>query len=208
MHHELTLAVSRVSARVFLGLSLCRDKEWLGLTRDFMINVLTAGMALRNFPWFVRPFIKHKIPHLAKAQATYPRARELISIVVASRREEQARLGDKYEKPNDALQWAIDMGEPDERLADFQLFLAGVAIHTTSAALTQMMFDICEYPEIVHELRKEIETVMGDSGILGAKSDLHKMKLLDSFMKESQRMNPIQTRTFVSRTFLYPPLRF
>lgn len=42
---------------------------------------------------------------------------------------------------------SIDAGEPDELslVAEFHVFLAGVAIHTTSAALTHLIFDLCEY---------------------------------------------------------------
>ena len=95
----------------------------------------------------------------------------------------------------DALQWTMDMGEPDEGLADLQLFLAGVAIHTTGAALTHMVYDLCQNPWLIPELRREIEEIFVGEDIWSAQSNLHlhKLKLLDSFMKESQRMNPIQT---------------
>ena len=63
------------------------------------------------------------------------------------------------------------------------------AIHTTTETTCQALLDICEYPDVADELRKEIVEVLSAEG--WAKTSLYKLKLMDSFLKESQRMRPL-----------------
>ncbi|KAG6000439.1 hypothetical protein E4U21_005463 [Claviceps maximensis] len=51
------------------------------------------------------------------------------------------------------------------------------------------MLDIARHPELVEPLRKEVISVLGVSG--WSKHSLYKLKLMDSVMKESQRLKPI-----------------
>lgn len=67
-----------------------------------------------------------------------------------------------------------------------QLGLSLAAIHTTSEMTTQALFQICENPEIVAPLREEMICVLCEDG--WAKTSLYKMQLLDSFLKEVQRV--------------------
>jgi len=45
-------------------------------------------------------------------------------------------------------------------------------------------------PELIAELRNEVKTSLEANGGIMTTHALYEMKLLDSFMKESQRMNP------------------
>jgi hypothetical protein len=67
-----------------------------------------------------------------------------------------------------------------------QLTLSVLAIHTTSDMTTQALFDLCGREELVQELRKEIISVLSQEG--WKKAALYKLQLMDSFLKESQRM--------------------
>lgn len=53
------------------------------------------------------------------------------------------------------------------------------------------MYDIACRPELVKELRAEIESVVGECDGVMSTQALYKMRLLDSVMKESQRVNPL-----------------
>jgi hypothetical protein len=52
------------------------------------------------------------------------------------------------------------------------------------------LYDLVVRPDLVNELRKEIKTVMAANGGALSTHALFEMKLLDSVMKESQRINP------------------
>jgi len=70
-----------------------------------------------------------------------------------------------------------------------QLTLSFVAIHTTADMLTQVMFDLTEHPEYIQPLREEVINVLSNHG--WKKTSLYSMKLMDSFLKEVQRLRPI-----------------
>lgn len=70
-----------------------------------------------------------------------------------------------------------------------QLTLSFVAIHTTADMITQLMFDLAQNPEYIQPLREEVIDVLGKLG--WKKTSLYNLKLLDSVLKESQRLRPI-----------------
>lgn len=99
-------------------------------------------------------------------------------------------------------------------IALIQLKLSFAAIHTSAAAPTQLLYDICAMPEWADILREEIDQVKrAAGGEITDKQTLAKLDKLDSFMKESQRFNPLLLSMFflVSSPFslvpsLFPPL--
>lgn len=56
--------------------------------------------------------------------------------------------------------------------------------------MTQIMTDLAAHPEVIGDLRTEIKEVLSDGG--WKKTALTSMKLLDSVIKESQRLKPIR----------------
>lgn len=69
-----------------------------------------------------------------------------------------------------------------------QLGLSMAAIHTTSEGLTQAMLDLCSHLEYIQPLREEVIKVVSEEG--WSKTALYKLKFMDSFLKESQRVHP------------------
>ena len=53
-----------------------------------------------------------------------------------------------------------------------------------------MFYDLAAYPEHVAPLREELEAVLSENNGKFLKSTMPKLRKLDSFMKESQRVNP------------------
>jgi hypothetical protein len=46
--------VSRASNRLFVGLPLCRDEDWINLTTNFTINVVISANIINLFPNFLK----------------------------------------------------------------------------------------------------------------------------------------------------------
>ncbi|KAI8287264.1 Cytochrome P450 monooxygenase [Colletotrichum sp. SAR11_57] len=69
-----------------------------------------------------------------------------------------------------------------------QITLSLVAIHTTSDLLQQTMVDLAQHPDLFEPLREELVRVLGTEGL--KKSALNNLKLMDSVLKESQRLKP------------------
>ncbi|OJI79583.1 hypothetical protein ASPTUDRAFT_78935 [Aspergillus tubingensis CBS 134.48] len=70
-----------------------------------------------------------------------------------------------------------------------QLILSVGAIHTTSDLTCQTMTHLAQNPEILEPLRKEIADIIQQHG--WKKTALYNMKLLDSVIRESQRLKPV-----------------
>ena len=68
-----------------------------------------------------------------------------------------------------------------------QLGLALAAIHTTTELVTHTMYNLIEHPEYIDCLRQEIRKVVGEGG--WKKSSLYSLKLMDSVLKETQRLH-------------------
>lgn len=55
--------------------------------------------------------------------------------------------------------------------------------------LTQLMFDLAQHPEYIQPMREEVIDVLGKHG--WKKTSLYNMKLIDSVLKECQRLRPV-----------------
>lgn len=123
----------------------------------------------------------------------YTDAKKIINNEVERRRtraEIALASGRKTPKVSDAIGWMVEMagGKKVDYVAA-QLSLTVAAIHATTEALTVAMLDLVTYPEIIPQLRQEVIQVLGEGG--WSKQALYKMKLMDSFLKESQRLHPV-----------------
>lgn len=104
------------------------------------------------------------------------------------KREAHAR-GDKY-KSKDTLDWLeYECKDVAYDPVIMQLALSFSAMQPITDLLTQTLFDIAEHDAIKDDLRDEIAEIIGKEG--WSKNSLHKMKLLDGTIKETQRMKPV-----------------
>ncbi|KAL8369611.1 hypothetical protein RB595_000103 [Gaeumannomyces hyphopodioides] len=190
----ITDVVARLSSRVFLGAETCRDEEWLDITKNFTIIFNGAMQIMRLFPRWSRPFVYYLHPICRKSHAIYQRGVAIVEPQVAARRKEKAECAAKgvpAPKYNDAIEWAdLEVGDKESlKATDFQLAFSFVAIHTTSDLLTQTMLHLAANPEAVEVLRQEALEVLSANG--WKKTALVNLKLLDSAIKEAQRLKPI-----------------
>jgi ent-kaurene oxidase len=189
--------VARISARVFVGPDLCRNKEWLHATVHYTENIFMTVMTLRMFPPFLHSFIAPILPSFWRMHANLRSAKRLISPIVRQRRADASK-GIKGSSP-DLLQMMMDMateqeGDPD-KLSHRQLLLSLASIHTTTMATAHAIYDLCAYPQYFEPLQQEIQAAYIEDPSMG-KTTLNKLRKVDSFMKESQRMNPPSQREY------------
>ncbi|KAK2036539.1 cytochrome P450 [Colletotrichum somersetense] len=185
--------VAQVSARAFLGEELCRNPDWLRITKEFSVFGFIAGMKLRMVPQHLRRLAHWFLPSCRQLRTLREEAIALIKPVVENRRLKKAVAGSAPQF-DDALEWFEQVFDGDEyNAASFQLALSTAAVHSTADLLTQVLFDLIENPDLVDDLRKEIVSVIGDTG--WKKTAIFKLRLMDSVLKESQRLKPAITMT-------------
>jgi hypothetical protein len=184
--------VARLSARVFLGLPICRDPRWLQISKDYTIDSFVAARLLRMCPELIRPVVYWLIPTCTRLRKQVADARKLIEPEVERRikkANEALAAGRKPPKASDAIAWMVEVAQ-NGRDTDFvaaQLSLTTAAIHTTSETTMKCLVQLCKTPELQDQLRQEMLQVLSTDG--WSKTSLYKLRLLDSFLKEVQRHN-------------------
>ncbi|CAJ2506181.1 Uu.00g003110.m01.CDS01 [Anthostomella pinea] len=198
--------VARLSGRVFVGLPLAREPEWIAASIRYTVNA--AGIRHQANEWnaLVRPFVVPFLPAVRAIRTQRRRARELMRPLLEELLLSDA--ADNREKSAGAsrgsfLSWIVARMPWDiktaQRLGDDQLLLTFAAIHTTSITATAAIMDLATYPQHIEPLRQEIEQVLAEEGIeenadghvVFPKPAMARLKKLDSFIKESQRWSPM-----------------
>lgn len=188
--------VARMSSRVFLGEELCHNEEWLRITAEYTINLFIAVNELMTWPTYVRPIVQWFLPPCQRLRQQVADARRLIQPVIDARHaenDELRRQGKPLRQHEDAIAWLDEKsGGRSFDAAIAQLSLSFVSIHTTTDLCTQALYDICANPELIQPLREEITSILGSREL--DTTALYQMKLLDSVIKESQRIKPAGLR--------------
>ncbi|KAJ7049858.1 cytochrome P450 [Mycena amicta] len=187
--------IARVSNMLFIGLPLCRNKEFLQNSVQYTMNVVGVAGKINRYPEFLWPVVG---PLLARSMRNrgLDKALELLGPIVAERLAKEDELGVNYAgRPNDLISWFMDEATPDERnvrsLVLRILVVNMAAIHTTSNAFVHAIYKLAAHPEHLLPMREEVERlgVSRDSTDGWTKSALGGMTKIDSFLRETQRMN-------------------
>jgi cytochrome P450 len=109
--------------------------------------------------------------------------------------------------PDDSIEWfrKASKGRVYDD-TDIQLGLSIAAIHTTSDLVGQAILNLGAYPEMVEPLRKEAIEVLQKNG--WRKVALTELHLLDSFLKETQRVKPIAMGEFLTVDKVFGPTNY
>ena len=159
-----------------------------------------AAAIVRMWPKPLRRAAAWFLPSCKQLRAQSQEARAIITPILERKRARKAALlkeGKTPERSSDAIEWLEECAKGrDYDPAVSQLLFSMAAIHTTSDMTTQVIFDLCQQPGLVQALREEVISVISTEG--WKKTSLYKLKLMDSVLKESQRMKPISIGEYAS----------
>ncbi|KAF4988023.1 hypothetical protein FGRMN_10017 [Fusarium graminum] len=185
--------VTRLSNIVFLGDRFGKNEEWLELTSSFTVNMFTALGQTKLYHPLLRPVADTFAPLNRQVRKQQDAIEAILRPAMDARHEEiraAKREGRKPNLPDDSIEWFRNAANGrDYPEVWIQLGLAQVAIQTTSDQLSQAILNLCLYPEFVEPLRQEAIEVLRQHGMV--KQTLVKLELLDSYLKESQRLKPV-----------------
>ncbi|EPS94649.1 hypothetical protein FOMPIDRAFT_1169461 [Fomitopsis schrenkii] len=202
--------VCRTSNRLFCGLPLCRNEDYLALNKQFTIDVFMGAQIINLFPSFLKPVAGRLFTNVPKS---IRRGEKHLGPMIEERLQHER--GEEWEgKPNDMLQWLIDAAEGEERtvhaLVLRMLTVNMAAIHTSSISFTQAILLLAAHPQYIQPLREEIEAIVREEG--WTKAAMNKMRRVDSFLKETARLlglgaksmsrKALQDYTFADGTFI------
>lgn len=189
-HKDTMGIIARAASSVFVGSEKADDPEWLDLVQGYVMSYFTAVSELHGFPAWSRSTVHWFLPNAVACRKYVARARVMIKEVLDKRQQEtkSAKLiGRKVPEYNDALAWTQIASDGNIEPGDVQLSLAMAALFTTTEMFRQVLIEVACHPQLVEPLRSELSQQISAQGISVAAAN--NMVLLDSVMKESQRLS-------------------
>lgn len=184
--------IARLSGRAFVGPTINRREEWMDLSINFAIHVFMAVVKLQLFPEWARPVGQYLVSDLGKIRSDIKKAKVILNPLLEERIRDMDIPGAQG-KPNDLMQWLIEGLADNEKAdvqthAELQLILAAASIHTTNNLLFECITDLAADADIQAELREEAYQILEVEGGWMRKDSMSKLKKMDSFMREVQRL--------------------
>ncbi|KAL4866720.1 cytochrome P450 [Aspergillus spectabilis] len=201
VHDKMMRVIAVLSGRIFIGPELCHDERYIDAAINYTIEYSKALQDIQSLNSWLKPFVAGRLKSVVALRRREDEFVTFLTPVVQARRKAAAE-GQK--PPDDMLAWlmeqAVRSGVDDiQHIALIQLALFAVAFHTTALTATNVFYDIASRPEYVKPLREEIHQSLQEHDGLLTSAALHRLKKVDSFMKESLRFNPLSIATFQRR---------
>ncbi|KAH7026933.1 cytochrome P450 [Macrophomina phaseolina] len=185
--------IGQVTSRVFLGPELSRNKEWLELCQTYAVAGFAGQQALLSWSPVLRPFVYWFLPPCRQLRELSKVGHRVIQPYVDARRQavqDAVAEGREPPKADNMIGWMDETAKGRRfNIADAQIMLSVAAIHTTTEASSWLMADLINHPEYAGPLREEVVSVIGNEG--WQRNSLSRMKLHDSFIKESHRRHMV-----------------
>ncbi|CAG8046793.1 unnamed protein product [Penicillium nalgiovense] len=192
-----TRLIALSTSRMMAGDALRENEEWLNVASNYAVNVGITILLLRPVPKYLRPIVAPFLPTVRTMKKQLRFAKDLFIPMIHERRLAEQVKDPNYTKPDDFLQWMMDLSEeknevldPDT-LAHHMLLLVTLAVtHTSTMALCHCLFDLVTRPEYIEPLREEMTRTLPDGWYKATQAALKDQARLDSFLRESQRFAP------------------
>ncbi|RYP33120.1 hypothetical protein DL767_004905 [Monosporascus sp. MG133] len=199
VHDLIVRVIAGTATRMLGGPVASRDVEWLESAAEYSYDVVVTAQQLRQWSPFLRPFVAPWLESKKKLDRHLAVAKKTFRNVFVQRLELFDRGGaSDAEKPVDMVQWMVETARGNDRnpdvLAQNMLFMTLAGLHTSANTTMHALFDLCANPQFTQPLREEIRQVIAEDG--WSMPAISRLKKLDSFIKESQRLNQTVLMTF------------
>ncbi|OOQ86347.1 putative cytochrome P450 [Penicillium brasilianum] len=161
--------VTRVGARIFIGDDLCREEKWLKASIDYTKNIFLTIALLRPFPDFLHPIVGRMLPSSRSLDRQLVHIKDqVLGPLIEKRRRMEAGSNPSYKKPDDFLQWMMDLAKTEKEshphnLAHRLLGITSMAVvHTSAMSLTHSLYDLLVMKQWIQPLLEEIQIELSD----------------------------------------------
>jgi len=177
--------VGQILSRIYFNdEEIYRNPEWIRLSADYIKMSTVAAHELRSWPKSVRKIVAKFNPNCKLIQDRLESLRELTKPLVTKLNSQKPA-----ENPASPVEWlnkAFHDESPD--LVSMIIAICFVSYDAGTEALTEILTDISGKDQLIKDLRSEIIEVIGKEGF--SRTALQNLHLMDSVMKESQRLHP------------------
>lgn len=216
---DLVFALNlRTTSLSFAGSSLCHDPEWNRIITEYQDAVAGIAICLIPFPEILRPLVKPLLPATKNMRRIHESVRRCLfqSEKMQSKNSDEATVLKHYITTSKETNTAVMQ---EDIVAKFlvlssaavrnpmtieRIYLINVLLklHTMTSATLHALFDLCTMPQYIEDLRSEAVEALEQTNGGWQLSTTKSMKLMDSFLKESQRLNPPNFRELFSDIIL------
>lgn len=179
-------AISQITSRVLINdISICRSHAWLDALLNYPEYAAAVAAKLRPVPPSLRSIVYPWLPATKRLKDKMGVIRDTLTPVFSKRLKAETK-----EAPPDILRWLMeaDPYATPKRVIGNILFLVIAAIHTSTFTTTHALFDLCAMPDVQSMLREEAAEILGVDGVWTL-ARLRQLRKMDSFLKESHRIN-------------------
>lgn len=181
-----------LTARVMVDADTPHNENWQFLSTEYLDSGMSYAHDLKQWPALMRPFVYRFMPQYTEVQRQFKNGKRVI-VNAINMFDERESNGTAEPEPKTVLYHLSrkvkgTSASVIEMHLKEQMNLASGAIHTTSAVLTQTIFELTARPSYIPELRKEIMEIQTRFGQL-TKAALWEMHKMDSFVREVHRLH-------------------
>ena len=192
--------VARITNHAFCGPALNNDPEWVEATMRFTADSFGAAAEIRGYPSYLRPFAAFFLRSIKSVSSDKKFAKRKLGPLF--RQRTSARKNPEFKAPDDGFQRILDAAPPNIALEEFAGTMMRVmmaSVHTTAHTAAIALGDLISQPQYIAGLSQEMCESFGGNRI--QIQDCDQLRLLDSFLKESQRITPLFLRKFSDHTY-------
>ncbi|KAF7114975.1 hypothetical protein CNMCM5793_000745 [Aspergillus hiratsukae] len=182
--------INDVARLLAYGPTLSSDEKWLKAASDHMEATVAAVMDLHEWSPLLQPFIYRVHPSWRRMRALEAKARDTLKMCLARTQKREKQVAGEPWEANHSLEWLKEVADgrsydPFICLVQFNMFFSA-----TEDFVAQVLYDIADRPELMDQLREEIIAVRPQERSPWSQKALQELELMDSVMKESQRLKP------------------
>ncbi|OTA55558.1 cytochrome P450 [Hypoxylon sp. EC38] len=201
--HKLSNYVSklmgRVTSRLFLSVPICRDPNWLQLQLDLVKAIFETTVIMRNLPRFTHPVVGAVLPSRRRLLRCMDGLHSFLIPLIEERRAREKMQGPSNERPNDVMQWMMELANEEEsepsNLANRFVYTILGSVQTVNNFVMNCLYELCVRPEYIQPLREEMRVALAEDNGWG-KRTANKLLRTDSFIKEIARHYPPSALSF------------
>ncbi|KAI9814562.1 MAG: hypothetical protein M1827_003117 [Pycnora praestabilis] len=185
----------RMNNLIIVGEELSSVPEYFEAVMQYLHDATMTEELLQFVPTIFFPLVSSITMNWSGAQ------KKVVDFIHASILERVSNPTKDDQKPTDGIQWTIESSRNNTPRAIVRQVLAFVfgSAHQMPMLISFVLYNLCIHPEYIDPLREEIAR-KGNDEFTSQNED---MPLLDSFIKETARLNP-PTIIGVPRKILSP----
>jgi hypothetical protein len=200
MDEFLLGVIPKITNRMLVGKSVCRDPGYLKSMMGFTMDVVLSFFLFPMVPRTLHPIVGPVFSLLPKYH--YWKSRKYTVPIIKKRIEDMRKkeAGDPdyadWKAPNDFITWTLRTAGEENRKDEMEpgrvamrvCPLNFASIHTTALTAHSALIDILAAdPAVLEALREEATRIYNEDGQEWTKNGLARMYKLDSAIRESQR---------------------